>query len=71
MLSQWTAQEIHILSDKTKAIITKFVAPFAVKQVLNYVKEAHFISIMTDSCDHLNVGPFFLVIRYHPEKVYW
>jgi hypothetical protein len=38
-LSRWTAREIHTLSDKIKAIITTFVAPFAVKQVLKYLKE--------------------------------
>jgi hypothetical protein len=35
-----------MLSNKTKAIITKFVVLFAMKQVLNYLKEAHLILVI-------------------------
>jgi hypothetical protein len=44
-----------MLSDETKAVITKVVVPFAVKQVLNYLKEAHFIFFIIDSINLLNL----------------
>jgi len=43
-----------MLSNKTKSIITKFVVPFAVKQELNYLKDAHLILVIIDSSNPLN-----------------
>jgi hypothetical protein len=47
-----------MLSDKTKAIITKCVVPLAVKQVLNYQKEAHFVLVIIDSSNLLNLSVY-------------
>jgi hypothetical protein len=39
---------------KCRAIITNVIAPFATKQILEELKEARIISVLTDSTNHLN-----------------
>jgi hypothetical protein len=54
---------------KCKAIITNVIAPVVTKQTDEELKEAHFISVLIDSSNHLEKKLVTLVVRYyHAEK---
>jgi hypothetical protein len=54
---------------KSRAIITNVIAQFATKQILQKLKEVHFISVLVDSSNHLAEKLVPLVVRYlHAEK---
>jgi hypothetical protein len=66
-----TTVVIKIFNDKFtcsqiqyRAIITSVIAPFATKQILQELKEAHFISVLIDSSTHLDEKLMTLAVRY-------
>jgi hypothetical protein len=54
---------------KCREIITNVIAPFATKQDLQKLKQAHFISVLIDTSNHLDKKLVPLIVRYfHAEK---
>jgi hypothetical protein len=55
---------------RRRAIITNVIAPFATKQILQELKEARFISVLTESSNRLDEKLVPLIVSYfHAEKV--